>query len=139
MTVPTKARRKRAKILPMERRRYKRFKVFHDSLLCSEENLAEIIDISSGGIACRGLVGMNKTVVRLGNVELLNCISGVSVQGLECRRVNRQVSEWERLKTLPVPPDCYFEFVGLTAYQAESLARFIASCGKKVESEIVFS
>lgn len=139
MTVRTKGKIKRAKILPLERRKFKRFKVIHDTLLCCEENLAEIVDISSGGIACRKLVGMRDTVTGLQQVELLNCITGLAVEELNCRRVDRPVSEREKCKKLPVVPDCFFEFVSLTAYQAELLARFIDGCSKNVESEIVFS
>lgn len=139
MTVRTKGKTRKAKILPLERRKSKRFKVIHDTLLCCEENLAEIVDISAGGIACRKLVGMRGAAAGLQQVELLNCITGLAVEGLECRRVDRLISEREKRKKLPVVPDCFFEFVGLTAYQAESLARFIDSCSKNVESEIVFS
>lgn len=139
MTTHTKVKAKKAKIQPMERRKYRRFKVLHDALLCSAENLAEIIDISSGGIACRSLVGMTDRVIRLDDVELLNCNNGIAIQGLECRRVERLVSDREKRKVLPVPPNCFFEFVGLTAYQAESLSSFIDSCSKKVGTEIVYS
>lgn len=138
MTVHTKVPPIKAKIQPIERRKYKRFKALHDTLLCCDENLAEIIDISSGGIACRKLVGMKDTVTSLEDVELLNCVSGIALQGVECRRVERMVSERERRTCLPVPPDCFFEFVGLTTCQAESLVQFISCCSKKVDTEIVF-
>lgn len=126
-------------IQPDDRRKHKRFRVLHDTLLCSDHNMAEIIDISSGGIACKGLVGMADPLINLSEVELLNCVNGNAVQGLECRRVTRQVSELEIRNNLPVPPDCFFEFVGLTTYQAESLINFIDGCSKKVDQEIMFT
>lgn len=122
-----------------ERRRFKRYPIQQNSMLCNERSLAEIFDISSGGLACRNFIGVQDTSDTLNDVEIINCEIGLSVQGLKCRLV--------RTKNLTDTPagknnqeaDCFLEFVGLNDVQSSALGTFIENTSRGPGPGLVFS
>ncbi len=121
-----------------DRRRYTRYPVRHDTLLYNESSLAEIYDISSGGMACRHVVGLVDDTEVITDVEILNCLMGFHVEGLCCRKV-RDISMHDHAEKPELnKADCFFEFVGLNKQQEEQLSRFIKSCTHTVRPEIVY-
>jgi c-di-GMP-binding flagellar brake protein YcgR len=122
-----------------DRRRFQRYPVRHDTLLYNESSLAEIYDISSGGLACRHVVGLEDETEVITDVELLNCIMGFHVEGLSCRKV-RDISMHDHSEDSVLnQADCFFEFVGLNKQQEEELSRFIRTCTHTIRPKIVYS
>jgi c-di-GMP-binding flagellar brake protein YcgR len=121
-----------------DRRRYPRYPVRHDTLLYNESSLAEIYDISSGGMACRHVVGLEDDTEVITDVELLNCIMGFHVEGLSCRKVRDIFMDGNSEDAVSTQADCFFEFVDLNKQQEEDLGRFIRTCTHVVRPKIVY-
>ncbi|WP_136807537.1 PilZ domain-containing protein [Desulfosediminicola flagellatus] len=122
-----------------ERRKFKRYPIHQNSMLCNEESLAEVLDISKAGLACRNFVGLEGASGILSDVELLNCEIGLSVQGLKCRLVRSQERKGNTLVQNNQGPDCFLEFVELSDMQANALGTFIENTSRGPGPELIFS
>lgn len=124
--------------LGKERRRAARFQVRQDTLLYNQDSFAEIIDISSKGLACRSHVGMAMGSEVISGLELLNCEIGLNVRGLNCRRVRDCMTTADDRHAQSEQVVCYYEFVSLDSMQVHELANFIESCAREPRPEVVF-
>lgn len=122
-----------------ERRKFKRFQIHQNSMLCNEGSLAEVFDISKGGLACRNFVGLQGASDILTEVELLNCEIGLSVQGLKCRLVRSKEHAGGSVVQNNQEADCFLEFVELSEMQANALGTFIENTSRGPGPELIFS
>lgn len=122
-----------------ERRKFKRYPIHQNSMICNEESLAEVLDISKGGLACRNFVGLHGASDILTDVELLNCEIGLSVQGLNCRLVRSKDREGGTRVQSDQEPDCFLEFVELSDMQANALGTFIENTSRGPGPGLIFS
>lgn len=121
-----------------ERRRAARVQVHQDTLLYNQDSFAEILDISSKGLACRSHVGMAKGSEVISGLELLNCEIGLNVRGVNCRRVRDCGTAADDRHIQVEQVICYYEFVGLDSKQVCELTIFIESCAREQRPEVVF-
>ena len=103
-----------------ERRRYIRFKPSAYSVSVCEEILAEIIDISKGGVLCSCLTDISK-ICEINELCLLDCENGSSVDNLKCRlvRTNTEIKGEEQIFTFSL------EFKKITSNQRSDIEKFI--------------
>lgn len=121
-----------------DRRQFPRFHVYQDTLLYNQDSFAEILDISSGGLACRSHVGLENGPDVISGLELLNCNIGLKVEGLNCRRVRNYAIVAGAIIPKADEPVCFYEFVDLNSRQVSELDTFIKSCARKQRPNVVF-
>lgn len=121
-----------------ERRRAARFQVCQDTLLYNQDSFAEILDISSRGLACKSYVGMANGSEVISGLELLNCEIGLNVRGVSCRRVRDRMTTPDDRHVQPEQVICYYEFVSLDSKQTRELTNFIECCAREPRPEVVF-
>lgn len=122
----------------VERRRFPRRQVFRDTLLYNQNSFAEILDISCGGIACRGHV-MPAQSEADSELELLNCDLGLNVQGLRCRRVRWDSNGATTGRQKVEESVWFYEFAELSNGKRAELDRFIETCTNGSRPEVIFS
>lgn len=122
-----------------DRRRFTRYQVHQNSILCNGESLAEVLDISAGGLACKSFIDQQDSSKVITDVEILNCDIGQSVQGLNCRRVRIGEKVEQVSVKNGMSPDCFFEFIEMSSRQADELRRFIKESSNGSAPELLFS
>lgn len=120
-----------------ERRKHPRFIVRQDALLYNNDVLAEVVEISVGGVACRCFTHPEDEVLLMDDFGLLNCEAGQYVKGLSCRLVRSQDLSPEEQDGFGNMTAWFLEFKDLDTEQNEELARFITGCSKEYAGELV--
>ncbi len=122
-----------------DRRQSPRYRACQDTLLYNQDSFAEIIDISSGGVACKSHVGLGEDIEVISGVELLNCNMGMAVEGLSCRRVRQCSLLSGQSMSSGTEVVCYYAFVDLNTSQATELHTFIEICAEQQRPDVFFS
>jgi hypothetical protein len=110
----------------IERRKYPRYRVDKDVLSINQDILAEVLDISTGGMSCRCLMSTDKPLTAITEIELLNCELGTSIECLSCRIVRSSKKTISDAFTSTVIMNFGLEFQDLTGSQCQQLDQFIA-------------
>jgi hypothetical protein len=108
-----------------ERRRHTRFRVSNNILFINQDTLAEVIDISTCGMACRCLTRADKPITEFSEIELLNYDLDISIEGLPCRIVRSSKTAITDSLLTTLIMHFSIEFKGLTNKQRRQLDRFI--------------
>lgn len=118
-----------------ERRKHTRYKAHENVLAFNEDTLAEVIDISSGGISCRCLTSIDNPIAAVTHIDVLNCDQGTSVQGLTGKMIRS--SEKAISESLSSTRIFYFslQFTDMNDNQFVQLFQFIVdNCETKPTS-----
>jgi len=108
-----------------ERRRDPRCRVNKDVLSINQDILAEVIDISKSGMACRCLTSTEKPLTAITEIELLNCELGTSIESLHCRMVRSSNKTISGAFTSTMIMHFSLEFQNITGSQHQQLDQFI--------------
>ena len=108
-----------------ERRKHPRYRVNKDVLSINQDVLAEVIDISNSGMACRCLTSTDKPLTAITEIELLNCELGTSIESLHCRMVRSSNKTISGAFTSTMIMHFSLEFQNITGSQHQQLDQFI--------------
>lgn len=108
-----------------ERRKDPRYRVSTNVLAINQDILAEVIDISNCGMACRCLSSTDRPLTVITNIEILNCELGTSIEGLSCRMVRSNKKSISDVFISTMIMNFILEFQNLTSKQSKQLNQFI--------------
>jgi hypothetical protein len=111
--------------LSPERRKHPRYKMSKNVLAINQDILAEVIDISNGGMACQCLSSTDRPLAVISDIEILNCELGTSIEGLSCRMVRSSNKTISDTFTSTMIMNFIIEFQNVTSKQFKQLDQFI--------------